>query len=255
MICLFLAAGYATRLYPLTQQFPKPLLPVGGKPILDWLLEDIDAIGTVSTYAVVTNHKFADTFTAWAANKPQRITIVDDGTETNDTRLGAVQDMRFAVERLSVDEDLLVVAGDNVLDFSLSAFIAYAQNQKASCVMRYYEPSVEKRTHCGVLTVAADDRITAMSEKPSVPASPWCCPPFYYFVRRDVHRLAEGIAAGCGTDAPGAFVAWLCRQTPVYAMPMPGNRYDIGDKESYQAVQRTFSGIRGEYKDRSVQYE
>ena len=120
MKCLILAAGYATRLYPLTENFPKPLLKVGNKTILDWLVDDIAAAGLVDEYVVISNHKFAHHFEEWAATRKEQISVVDDGTETNETRLGAVRDIQFAIDALKLDDDMLVIAGDNVLEFSLA---------------------------------------------------------------------------------------------------------------------------------------
>jgi glucose-1-phosphate thymidylyltransferase len=235
MKCLVLAAGYATRLYPLTENFPKPLLKVGEKTILDWLVDDIEASGLVDGFVIISNHKFADHFRAWAAGRPA-VTVVDDGTSTNETRLGAVRDIRFAVDSLGLDDDLLVIAGDNILDFSLVEFMRYARAKGTSCIMRYYEAD-EKRLHkCGVVEVDGDDRVVGMEEKPAEPKSHWCCPPFYFYRREDAGRVAEGIAAGCGVDAPGSFAAWLSTRTPVHAMEMPGRRFDIGDIESYRRV-------------------
>ena len=238
MKCFILAAGYATRLYPLTENFPKPLLKVGGKPILDWLIDDIRRSGAVDGFVVISNHKFAHIFKEWA---PEDVTVIDDGTSSNETRLGAVRDIQFAIEALGTDEDLLVIAGDNLLDFSLGTFISYAQEKKTSAIMRYFEPAKERLTKCGVVEIDTDDKIISMEEKPSAPKSQWCCPPFYYYTREDVRRVKEGIAAGCGTDAPGSFVAWLAAQVPVYAMEMPGKRYDIGNIDSYRKVCETFS--------------
>ena len=119
MKCLILAAGYATRLRPLTDNFPKPLLEVGGKPILDWILDDLGSSAEVDGYIVVTNHRFASIFEKWADGRPEKITVVDDGTSTNETRLGAVKDIQFALEATGHKGDLLVIAGDNLLDFSL----------------------------------------------------------------------------------------------------------------------------------------
>lgn len=243
MKCLILAAGYATRLYPLTENFPKPLLEVKGKPILDWLIEDIDTLGVVNEYVVISNHKFAPHFNAWAAKKTEPITILDDGTETNETRLGAVRDIQFAIDTLALNDDLLVIAGDNLLDFSLTTFITYAQQKNTSCILRYYEPSKEKLLKCGVVTLDENDRILQMTEKSPTPATHWCCPPFYYYKKEDAAKIPEGIAAGCGVDAPGSYVAWLCSQTVVHAMEMPGKRYDIGNLESYNAVKEGYHGI------------
>ena len=243
MKCLILAAGYATRLYPLTENFPKPLLPVAGKPILDRLIEDIDRAGVVDEYVVISNHKFADIFCQWAKGHPQKITVVDDGTSTNETRLGAVRDILFAMDALQLDDELLVIAGDNVLDFSLTEFLAYAKQKGRSCIMRYWEHDEKKLRNFGVVTVDADDRIVNMTEKSPTPATNWVAPPFYYYTKEDARLVEKGIAAGCGVDAPGSYIAWLCKQTTVYAMEMPGSRYDIGDLVSYERVQKEYKEI------------
>lgn len=243
MKCLILAAGYATRLYPLTENFPKPLLDVGGKTILDWLVDDIDTADVVDEYVVVSNHKFAHHFDAWAKTKSIKVTVVDDGTDSNETRLGAVKDIQFAINQLSLDDDMLVIAGDNVLDFSLTKFIRYAKEKNASCIMRYYEPSEQKLLKCGVVTIDENDQILNMTEKSPTPATHWCCPPFYYYTKEAAKLVAKGIAAGCGTDAPGSYIAWLCKQTTVYAMEMSGKRFDVGNLESYNKIKEEYSGI------------
>ena len=144
MICIVLAAGYATRLYPLTENFPKPLLKVGEKTIMDWLLDDIDATGTVSRYIVVSNHRYAEHFRSWAAEKRLPVDVIDDGSVSNETRLGAVKDIQFAIDWAHADDDLLVIAGDNVLDFSLRHFIDFARGRRAPCVMRFWQSDREK---------------------------------------------------------------------------------------------------------------
>ena len=236
MKCLFLAAGYATRLYPLTENFPKPLLDVAGRSILDRLIDDLDATGLIDGYAVVTNHKFAGHFSEWAAAYGGRVQVVDDGTSTNETRLGAVRDIKFAVDALGLDDDLLVLAGDNLLSFSLASFLDYAATKGTSCIMRYHEPSVRWLRKSGVVKIARDGRVLSMEEKPAVPQSHWCCPPFYFYKKADLARLDEALAAGCGVDAPGSLAAWIASVSPVYAMKMPGPRYDIGTLDSYRAV-------------------
>lgn len=243
MKCLILAAGYATRLYPLTENFPKPLLTVGEKTILDWLVDDIDEAGLVDEYVVISNHKYAHHFDTWAAKKAQKITVVDDGTDSNETRLGAVKDIQFTIDKLQLDDDMLVIAGDNVLDFSLTKFVRYAKEKNTSCIMRYYEAEQKKLSKCGVVEIDGNDRILSMEEKPAQPRSNWCCPPFYYYTKEDARLVEKGIASGCGTDAPGSYIAWLCTQVPVHAMEMPGSRYDIGNLESYEKVQKEYKGI------------
>ena len=243
MKCVILAAGYATRLYPLTENFPKPLLKVGDKTILDHLVDDVASCGLVDGYVVISNHKYAPHFEAWAREKDLPVTVVDDGTSTNETRLGAVKDIQFAVERLGLDDDLLVIAGDNVLDFSLTRLIRYAREKGASCVMRYWEDDEKRLRKSGVAQVGEGDRLISLEEKPENPASHWCTPPFYYYVAGDAARIGEAIKDGCGTDAPGSLVAWMCAHSTVYSMEMPGRRYDIGNIESYEAAQRNYKGI------------
>ena len=253
MKCLILAAGYATRLYPLTENFPKPLLKVGGgtaedgtkvpeKPILDWLIDDIG--DAADEFVVISNHKFARHFEEWAAGHSCRLTVVDDGTSTNETRLGAVCDIQYAVDRLSLDDDCLVIAGDNVLDFSLRSFIRYAQEKGTSCNMRYREENEQKLRKAGVAEIGEDDLLISLEEKPEHPRSHWCTPPFYYYTADDVRKIRDAIADGCGTDAPGSLVAWMCRHSTMHSMVMPGKRYDIGNLESYQQVCRTYQGIK-----------
>ncbi len=255
MKCLILAAGYATRLYPLTENFPKPLLTVGPKTIMDWLVDDIAAVGLVDEFVVISNRKFARHFTDWAKEKEflmsqnvtngisPKFTVVDDGTSSNETRLGAVKDIQYAIDKLHLDDDMLVIAGDNVLDFSLTKFITYAKEKNTSCIMRYFEQDAKRLTKSGIVEIDENDRILAMEEKPAEPKSNWCCPPFYYYTREDAKLVQEGINEGCGTDAPGSYIAWLCGKTTVHAMEMPGRRYDIGNLESYQQVQREYKGV------------
>ena len=229
MKCIILAAGYATRLYPLTENFPKPLLPVGGKPILDWLIEDIGPLTEKIT--VVTNHKFAGHFAEWSRGK-EKIAVVDDGTETNETRLGAVRDLQLAAEA----DDTLVMAGDNVLDFSLKGFVAFAREKGTSCVMCHEEKELAKLRKTAVITVDGEDRITSYEEKPREPRGQLAVPPFYIYRGTDLMRIPEALAAGCNPDAPGSFAAWLSRETAMHAWRMPGKRHDIGDLASYNAV-------------------
>ena len=243
MKCLILAAGYATRLYPLTENFPKPLLEVKGKTILDWLVDDIDTSGLMDQYIVVSNHKFIHHFEKWAVGKKQNITVLDDGTSTNETRHGAVKDIQFAIDELKLNDDLLIIAGDNVLDFSLVKFIQYAQEKNTSCIMRYFEPKLERLQKSGVIVTENDGLVLNMQEKPKEPKSTWCYPPFYFIVKKDVPMVAKSIAAGCGTDAPGSFIAWLYKKVSVYSMRMPGKRYDIGTLESYEQIKQEYQGI------------
>lgn len=243
MKCIILAAGYATRLYPLTENFPKPLLKVGDKTILDWLIQDIDGSRLVDEYIVVSNHKFVAHFQEWAGALEQNIRVLDDGTSTNETRLGAVRDIQLAfsmVPEIEWKEGFLVIAGDNLLDFSLQTFVRYAIEKQTSCIMRFFEPDKARLHKCGVVVVDDSDLVLDMEEKPEHPKTHWICPPFYFYTATDAKLVQKGIESGCGVDAPGSFAAWLSTQAPVHAMPMPGRRYDIGNLESYEQVQKEF---------------
>ena len=244
MICLVLAAGYATRLYPLTKDYPKPLLKISNTTILDWLLDDIDSTGEIERYVVVANHKFYMYFKQWAAwhEHAAPIIVLDDGSTENDNRLGAVGDIQYAINVLSIDDDLLVIAADNVLDFSLSSFIQYYRYKQTPVIMRYWEKNVERLKTSGVVEIDESDEITRMEEKPTEPFAHWCTPPFYIYPRSVIPLIVQ---ANCNVDAPGSLVAHIIKHIPVHAMEMHGKRYDIGDLESYEAVQKNFAGIKG----------
>lgn len=244
MKCIILAAGYATRLYPLTEHFPKPLLSVGKKSILDWLVDDLVEHTDINEFIVISNHKFANQFEEWKGSKkqirPYRISIIDDGTSTNESRLGAVKDIQLAIESQDVPDDVLVMAGDNILDFSLSDFVKFALKKNTSCVMCHEENDLKKQQKTAIVTVDSNACITSYEEKPQVPKGNLAVPPFYYYKKADVCRISEALEDGCGFDAPGSFAAWLSKKTPMHAYRMEGKRYDIGDLTSYEHVKTVF---------------
>ena len=235
MKCIIIAAGYATRLYPLTENYPKPLLDVGGKPILDHLIADVESMA--DEFIVVTNHKFTKVFEGWASDK-KKVKIIDDMTTTNDTRLGAVKEIQLAAK--DIEGDVLVMAGDNLLGFSLKDFIDFAKQKKASCVMCHEENDLKKKQKTAIITIDQNNRVLTYEEKPKEPKGKWAVPPFYVYRYMDIMRIQEALDEGCGYDAPGSFAAWLSRKTPMYAYIMPGRRYDIGDIESYERVKKIY---------------
>lgn len=245
MKCIVLAAGYATRLYPLTKNFPKPLLKVLDKTILDWLIDDINSSNVVDEFIIISNHKYVNHFIDWENHKEisNKITIIDDGTIDNEHRLGAVADINLAIEKLNIDDDLMVIAGDNVLDFSLNNFIKFFEEKKTSCVMTYYEESLEKLKKCSTLVLDNNNKVLEMLEKPQNPTSNYCCPPFYIFVKNDVKKVKDAIKNGCNVDAPGSFINYLYSRSTIYAYKMPGSRYDVGNIESYNNVNNIYKGI------------
>jgi len=243
MKAVILAAGYATRMYPLTENFPKPLLEVGGRPILDWLIDDLSASGLVDGIVVVSNHRFVGHFRDWAARQGAPVAVVDDGTTSNEKRLGAVEDIRFALEAGDVRGDVLVAAGDNVLDFSLAPFMRFGLESGCSCVMCHREDDPARQRRTAIVTLDGEGTITSFEEKPENPKGNLAVPPFYYYRAEDARRIPEALAAGCAPDAPGHFAAWLSARTPMKTWPMPGRRYDIGNPESYARIRAAYRGI------------
>ena len=241
MTGIILAAGYATRMYPLTLNFPKPLLEVGGKKIIDHLLEDGERSG-VEIFVVVSNHKFISLFREWAEGK-DNVMVLDDGSVDNEHRIGAVKDIEFAIEKAGINDDTLILAGDNVLDFSLSSLIEYGKKKGTSCIMRHRETDRARLRKTGVVTIDQSDLVLSMEEKPKEPKSEWAVPPFYYYVKEDLPLIKEGIENGCGTDAPGSFVSYLAERRPVHAFLMPGKRFDVGSIEGYEKIRKEYKGI------------
>ncbi len=241
MKCIILAAGYATRLYPLTLDRPKPLLPVAGKSIIDWLVDDIGPV--IDSFVVISNHRFYPQFREWAEGKAQDITVLDDGTENNETRLGAVKDILFAVESLKISDDCVVMAGDNVLDCSLKHFVAFAREKGTSCVMCHEEKRLAALQKTAVIEMDPEGLITSYQEKPVVPRGSHAVPPFYYYLSGDLTRIGEALKDGCAYDSPGSFAAWLSRREKMHAWLMPGKRYDIGDMQSYRFVRDNYKGV------------
>ncbi len=245
MKTIVIAAGYATRLGELTRNFPKPLLKIGEKSILDRMLIDIDRIPDIDEHIIITNHKFAHHFEAWKQNacytKP--ITILDDGTETNETRLGAVCDLLLAIDYLDRrdqrDSSLLVVAADNILFFSFQEFVDFARSKQTSCIMCHEQPDVAKLRRTGVVVLDADDKVLNMEEKPAEPKSHWAVPPFYIYQQHDLDLIRHAVENGCGKDAPGNLAHYMVDHTAIHAWHMTAGRFDIGSLDTYkEACQR-----------------
>ena len=236
MKCVVIAAGYATRLGELTKNFPKPLLKIGKTSILGRMLDDIDQIPEIDEHIIITNHKFAHIFEEWKQKEgrwQKPITIIDDGTSTNDTRLGAVCDLLFAMDKLSIDDDMLVVAADNLLFFSFTEFVKFAQEKGTSCIMCHEQPSIEKLQRTGVVELDENNRVLGMEEKPQVPKSHWAVPPFYIYMKQDLDLVRHSVENGCGKDAPGNLAHYMVEHTTMHAWPMSAGRFDIGSLDTY----------------------
>ena len=238
---IVIAAGYATRLGELTKNFPKPLLKIGSSTILGRMLDDIDRISEVDEHVIVTNHKFAPIFEQWAAEQHYQkpVAIVDDGTETNETRLGAVCDLLMAINMFQIDDDILVVAADNLLFFSFQEFVDFAREKGTSCIMCHEQPSIEKLQRTGVIGVDDQMRVLNMEEKPQVPKSHWAVPPFYIYKKHDLELVRHSVENGCGKDAPGNLAHYMVEHTVMHAWPMSAGRFDIGSLDTYyEAIEK-----------------
>ena len=231
MKCVVIAAGYATRLGELTKNFPKPLLKIGENTILGRMLDDIDKIPEIDEHIIITNHKFAGIFEEWKKDLHYSKPIT--------TRLGAVCDLLFAMDKLHIDEDLLVVAADNLLFFSFQEFVDFAKAKQTSCIMCHEQPSIEKLQRTGVVELDENYRVLGMEEKPQVPKSHWAVPPFYIYLKKDLDLVRHSVENGCGKDAPGNLAHYMVEHTTMHAWPMSAGRFDIGSLDTYyEAVEK-----------------
>lgn len=236
---ILLAAGYATRLYPLTQDRPKALLPLGRGTILDAVIRSLDQVPAVRTRVLVTNHRFAEHFRAWQQARGLDLEVLDDGTETAEHRLGAIGDLELARRRLEGRDDLLVIGTDNLFRWPLAEFVAHAQRYRPEPTIALWEaPSVETATSFGVVRRDRASRITEFVEKSPQPPSREVALCVYYFPAAMCGKIRQFIEEGGTVDAPGYFIQWLVRHGIVYGVLMPGVWYDIGSFDAYQAVLR-----------------
>lgn len=238
MKALILAAGYATRLRPLTDSIPKQLLPVGDRPMADWILDRIQQTSADEIH-LVTNARFAADFERWAEDRD--VVIHNDGTTSNDDRLGAVGDIHF----VGLDDDLLVVAGDNLFDYSLADYEAYWRAKGGSCVavLDVGDPELAKRY--GIVDVDENDRITNFVEKPEHPPTTLCATATYLYTRGHARLVETYLEEGNPPDQPGHYVAWLHKREPVYAYRFPGEWFDIGDIGQLLEADNRMRRLRG----------
>lgn len=239
---VLLAAGYATRLYPLTQDKPKALLPLGKGVILDHVVRTIAEIPGVNKQLLVTNHRFADQLRRWQRQSGWDIRVLDDATSTAETRLGAIRDLELARNEAGSDDDLLVVGTDNLFRWSLADFVAEAQRHNpAPSIALWQAAAPSAATQFGVVVRDPSSRIARFVEKSATPPSAEVALCVYYFPSAMTGKIRDYIDAGENTDAPGYFIAWLVRSGAVYGIMMPGQWHDIGTRQEYDAVLKTWS--------------
>lgn len=246
MNVLILAAGYATRLYPLTLTHPKPLLPVAGKPMIEHVLDNLIPIGGLGRVFVVSNAKFTGQFQEWAdayrAHKCRLdFAIVNDGSTDDHNKLGAIGDIHFVVQRERMDDDLLVVAGDNLFSRGLADFGTFCRACKAPVLAVYDVRDLELVRKYNSITLDAEGRILFFEEKPRNPTSTLTGIALYFYPRHILPQIDQYIREGNNPDQPGRLIQWLYPRTPVYTWRVPGLWYDIGSRESLEEANRIFA--------------
>jgi len=246
MKVVLLAAGYATRLYPLTLTQPKPLLTVAGKPMIEYVLDNLAPVGGIERVYVVTNAKFAGHFQKWAdgyrATKSDLgFTIVNDGSTDDTNKLGAIGDLHLVITREKVDDDLVVVAGDNLFSESLGAYGGFCRSKRAPVLGIHDVGSLEQAKKYGVVDLDGEGRIVRFEEKPKQPASTLIGIALYYYPKNVVPLIKQYITEANNPDQPGRLVQWLYPRTPVYTWTVPGLWYDIGSKETLEEANRIFA--------------
>ncbi|MBA7599812.1 UTP--glucose-1-phosphate uridylyltransferase [subsurface metagenome] len=234
MKALILAAGYATRLYPLTKDRPKPLLSIAGKPILEYIMEKLERAEEIDALYLVTNQKFILNFQNWLDNfeTKKKIKILNDGSTCDDDRLGAIGDIRFFLEEEKIDDDLLIVAGDNLFQFDLSRFIKSFEKRKAPCIALYNIGDRKRARNYGVVTVDENQRIVKFEEKPPRPTSTLIATCLYLFPKEDLNLISTYLKEKRSSDAPGYYIQWLAKRGEVYGFVFKEKWYDIGSLES-----------------------
>ena len=245
MKVLLLAAGYATRMYPLTLNQPKSLLPLAGRTVIDFILDIIEPLKDVDEIFIVTNQKFYRHFVDWSKKSAcsKKITVVNDGTTTNENRLGATGDMNFVIKEQCLKDDLLVLAGDNLFKTDLNKFLNFAISKRPAISIGLYDvKDLRLAKKLGIVSLDSGNKVIEFSEKPEKPASTLAAKCLYFIPKEELRAVGEYLNTDSAKDAPGYFLEWLCKKEPMYGYVFENEKwFDIGDKKSYEEADREFS--------------
>ena len=258
MVAIILAAGYATRLYPITLDTPKALLKIGGKTMLDHILDKIGELDDVERIVIVSNDKFYNHFAEWKTNrakmrragagghlsggKDEEIIVINDGTTSEQTRLGAIGDIRFAIKKLSIDDEVIIIAGDNFFTFRLADLLSFYKQVGADCVTVKKLADRNALKHLGVAVLGPGGKVLDFEEKPEIPKSDYAVYATYIYKRDTLPLFAQYLDEGNPKDAPGNFPAWLCKRKHVAAYVFDGECYDVGTQEAYRDICIKYAG-------------
>lgn len=246
MKVIILAAGYATRLYPLTLTQPKPLLPVAGKPMIDYVLDNLSPIGGIDQIFVVTNAKFTAHFQKWAGHYREtkaklNFVVVNDGSTDDSNKLGAIGDIHYVLKTEKMKDDVIIVAGDNLFSEKLDGFGKFVREKNAPVLAVYDVGNLEEIKKYNSISVDEEGRITFFEEKPKNPTSTITGIALYYYPKATLPLIRQYVAEGNNPDQPGRLVQWLYPRTPFYTWRVPGLWYDIGSKETLEEANKMFA--------------
>jgi len=244
MDALILGAGYGVRLYPLTKNTPKPLLPVAGKPVIEWTLLRLNKIKELDRIFIVVNTRFYDNYVRWLADykTTSRIVLVNDGTTSPDDRLGAVRDIQFVIDKEKIKNDLLIIAGDNLFDFSLTSFVSFYKKYGSAIALKNLKGFDQNLvSQYGIATLDKTKRIVDFEEKPPVPKSTLAAVCLYIFPWSELNLVKEYLDSGFNPDAPGYYIQWLYKKTKLFGCEMKGKWFDIGDIDSYNKANEYYA--------------
>ena len=246
MKAIILAAGYATRLYPLTLNMPKALLPIGGKPIIDHIVAKMDTVEELDEIYVVSNDKFAGHFEEWVKTAVSRVPIrvLNDGTTDDSNKRGAIGDISFVIDEMKIDDDLMVIAGDNFFTYSLKDYVRFFREKDRDCVCVKVWEDESQLSQFGIALLDWAGKVLDIEEKPAKPKSNTVVFAAYLYKKETVPMFAEYLAAGNKPDAPGNFPAWLYKKQEVYAYTFDGECYDVGTPESYHEVCEMYKAVQ-----------
>lgn len=247
MKVILLAAGYATRLYPLTENLPKSLLPLGKRVIIDYIFDSIDKLPNVTEVILVSNSKFYAQFKDWADKQDRAgkapITILDDGTDSPDNMRGAIGDIMFAIKERSIDEEICIMAGDNIFTYDIVDMYEYYKKKATDTLVAIFVPDVNQLKQLGVAVLDDDGKVLEMQEKSPEPKSNWAIYATYFYTKETLKLFDEYIAEGNSPDAPGRFPLWLCKRKDIYAYKGLGDCIDIGTLENYEKTKEEYEKL------------
>lgn len=244
MKVLLLNAGYATRLYPLTENMPKSLLPLGKRLIIDYILDSIDELPDVNEIVLISNSKFAAQFTDWANSLDRSgkapISVLDDGTNSPDNMRGAIGDIKFAIEEKNIDEDICIMAGDNIFTYDIKDMYNFFREKDKDTLVAIHVPEKHQLQKLAVALLDDEGKILDMTEKPKEPKSNWGIYATYFYKRETIKLIDTYLEEGNSPDAPGNFPSWLYKRQPVYAFKAQGDCIDIGTLENYEKTKAEY---------------